>query len=185
MVELPLAEKAFREVAARYATGVVVVTTRADGFDHAMTANSFTAVSLDPMLVLICVEKDTRFHDALCADVDELGESEPGQAWAVSMLAAHSAPTASWFATKGRPLHGQFDRVRHQRGSVTDMIVLDEAIATMEVRTRQRVSAGDHTVVIGEVVSLSVREELIDKTPADESGWPLAYWARRYRSFNR
>lgn len=185
MVRLPLTEEAFREVAARYATGVVVVTTQADGFDHAMTANSFTTVSLDPMLVLVCVEKDTRFHDALCGEQSHADPSgTDGQGWAVNMLAGHAIPVASWFATKGRPLHGQFDRVGHHRGPVTDMILLDDAIATMEVRTTQQVAAGDHTVVIAEVKSLSVREELINKTPAEEAGWPLAYWARRYRSFN-
>ncbi len=177
MPQLPLTDESFREVAARYATGVVVVTTKADGFDHAMTATSFTTVSLDPMLALVCVEQDTRFHDALCGE-----ERGIGHLWAVSVLAASATPTASWFATKGRPLHGQFDRYPHTRGPQTDAVLLTESLATMELRTVNSVPSGDHTIVVGEVLALSVSEELVDRTPADEDGWPLAYWARRYRN---
>ena len=61
----------FRQVMGRYATGVAVVTCVQDGFDHAMTANSFTSVSLEPPLVLVCVENDSRFHEAITA-VDRL-----------------------------------------------------------------------------------------------------------------
>jgi flavin reductase len=57
----------FRRATARYATGIAVVTTVVDGVDHAMTANSFTSVSLDPLLALVCVERDSRFHGAVLA----------------------------------------------------------------------------------------------------------------------
>ena len=95
MTRLPLTSEAFREVASRYATGVVVVTTRSDGFDHAMTATSFTTVSLDPMLVLVCVEQDTRFHDAMCPD-GPIGLDPDGHAWAVNVLAATEQTAAGW-----------------------------------------------------------------------------------------
>lgn len=182
MPQLPLTDESFREVASRYATGVVVVTTTADGFDHAMTATSFTTVSLDPMLVLVCVEQDTRFHDALCG-VD-LAEST-GNTWGVSILTEQAVPAASWFATKGRPLHGQFDRFPHHRGAKSGVILLEDSIATMELRTTERVPSGDHTIVLGEVLSLSISEELVQRTPAADSGWPLTYWARRYRNLAR
>ena len=55
----------FRTVMGRFATGVTVVTAVQDDFDHAMTANSFTSVSLEPPLVLVCVEVDSRFHEAV------------------------------------------------------------------------------------------------------------------------
>ncbi len=182
MPALPLSDEAFREVASRYATGVVVVTTTADGFDHAMTATSFTTVSLNPMLALVCVERDTRFHDALCSD--ERGHAI-GKHWAVSVLANEAVPVASWFATQGRPLHGQFDRFDHSRGTQTGLVLLDDSIATMELRTTELIPAGDHTVAIGEVLSLSVSEELVRRTPAEDTGWPLTYWARRYRNLSR
>lgn len=181
MPELPLTDEAFRDVASRYATGVVVVTTTADGFDHAMTATSFTTVSLNPMLVLVCIERDTRFHDALCPD--ELLDVK-GKRWAVSLLAHDAVPAASWFATKGRPLHGQFNRFDHRRGAESGAVLLGDSIATMELRTSELVPAGDHTIVIGEVLALSVSEELVQRTPAQDAGWPLTYWARRYRNLS-
>ncbi len=55
----------FRLAMGRFATGVTVVTTRAGEHDHAMTANSLASVSLDPLLVLVCVENDSRFFDAV------------------------------------------------------------------------------------------------------------------------
>lgn len=181
MTRLPLTSEAFREVASRYATGVVVVTTRSDGFDHAMTATSFTTVSLDPMLVLVCVEQDTRFHDAMCPD-GPIGLDPDGHAWAVNVLAATEQTAAGWFATKGRPLHGQFGRFRHARGDLTGNILLDDALAAMEVRTISTQSFGDHTVVIGQVLSLQVSSDHVDEDSERSSDWPLAYWARRYRN---
>ena len=85
----------------RFATGVTVVTAVDGGLDHAMTASAFTSVSLDPMLVLVCVENEARFHDAIIA----------AGAWAVSILDASARPVAEWLATRGRPLHGQLDRI--------------------------------------------------------------------------
>jgi flavin reductase (DIM6/NTAB) family NADH-FMN oxidoreductase RutF len=182
MARLSLTSEAFREAASRYASGVVVVTTQSDGFDHAMTATSFTTVSLDPMLVLVCVEQETRFHDALCPD-GPIGLDPAGHAWAVSVLAATEQPAAGWFATKGRPLHGQFGRFAHSRGEVTGNILLDNALAAMEVRTISSQPFGDHTVVIGQVLSLHVSNDQVDEESERKSDWPLAYWARRYRNF--
>lgn len=174
-MSLPLSPEAFRDVAARYASGVVVVTTQADGFDHAMTATSFTTVSLEPMQALVCVEKDTRFHDALL----DAPDGGIGGGWAVSILPAQAVAVASWFATKGRPLHGQFSRISHRRGPATGSIILNEAIAALELRTVSAVSAGDHTVVIGDVCSLS---EAADAGEGVDN--PLLYWARRYRNLS-
>ena len=78
------------------ATGIVVVTTIADGFDHAMTATSFTTVSLDPMLVLVCIEQDTRFRDALISD-SGTPSGEGGRQWAISVLpSSASARIGAW-----------------------------------------------------------------------------------------
>ena len=171
---MPLTKKAFREAASRYATGVVVATTISDGADHAMTASSFTTVSLDPMLVLVCVQNDSRFCDALL-DSDH-------QQWAISVLPADAQGAASWFATKGRPLHGQFDRFAHHRGAATGAIVLDSALATMELMVAQTHPAGDHMIVIGEVLSLGCRLDRMGDIDPQPSDLPLVYWARRYRN---
>jgi flavin reductase (DIM6/NTAB) family NADH-FMN oxidoreductase RutF len=151
----------FRRALARYATGVTVVTTRVDGVDHAMTANSFTSVSLDPMLVLVCVERSVRFHDAVLRS----------GLWAVSVLPAGDREAAEWFALRGRPLTGQLDRFPHSRGSLTDAAVLDSALASLEVRTTAVHDGGDHDIVVGEVLALA-------QAPGDR---PLLYYDSGYR----
>ncbi len=160
--ELPEVDAdAFRRTVNRFATGVTVVTTLVEGVDHAMTANAFTTVSLEPLLVLVCVEKDARFHDAVI---------ESGT-WAVSVLDAGARPVAEWLATRGRPLHGQLDRVPHRRGPRTGAALLDASLATLEVVTTAVHDAGDHSIVVGEVLSLG--------TPHPD-GKPLVYFRSRY-----
>jgi flavin reductase (DIM6/NTAB) family NADH-FMN oxidoreductase RutF len=136
----------YRRAAGQFATGITVVTTALDGVDHAMTASSFASVSLEPLLVLVCSQKDTRFHDAVLAT---------GQ-WAVSVLDAGSEDAARWFATKGRPLAGQLDRVAHTRGALTGAALLDSSLSHMECRTYATYDGGDHTVVLGEVLWVDV-----------------------------
>jgi flavin reductase (DIM6/NTAB) family NADH-FMN oxidoreductase RutF len=153
----------FRAVMSRFATGVVVVSCVQDGFDHAMTANSFTSVSLDPPLVLVCVENDSRFHEAISA----VGT------WAVSVLDEGQRGRARWFATRGRPLVGQFDSTPTTRSELTGSLLLDGALATLECRTTAVHAAGDHDIVVGEVLALrTLRPE----------GEPLLYFRSDFRT---
>lgn len=154
----------YRRVVGRFATGVTVVTTVLDGEQHAMTCNSFTSVSLDPVLVLFCAEKVARFHDAVLTS----------GVWAVSVLAQGQESVSRHFALRGRTLEGQFDDLPHRIGPLTGAAVLDGALAALECRTVSTTDAGDHTVVIGEVVGLGV---------PDPSGDPLLYYEGRYRAF--
>lgn len=154
----------YRRVVGRFATGVTVVTTLLDGEQHAMTCNSFTSVSLEPVLVLFCAEKVARFHDAVLAS----------GSWAVSVLAQGQEGVSRHFAARGRSLSDQFDRSPHAVGPVTGAAVLDGAIAALECRTVSITDAGDHTVVIGEVLGLGV---------PDPAGAPLLYYEGRYRAF--
>ncbi|PRY60265.1 flavin reductase (DIM6/NTAB) family NADH-FMN oxidoreductase RutF [Knoellia remsis] len=131
---------AFRLAMGRLAQGVCVVATTAGGHDHALTANTVTSVSLDPLLLLVCVETDARFHDA----VREAG------VFGVSVLAADQRAAADWFATPGRPLPGQLDRVAHHRGDL-GVPLLDDALATFECAVRDIHPAGDHSIVVAEV----------------------------------
>lgn len=161
----PLDPGRFRLAMGRFATGVTVVTTKAQEHDHAMTANSFTSVSLDPLLVLLCVENDSRFLDAVL---------DTG-AWGVSVLPHRARAAAAWLATSGRPLHGQLDRIPHHRGHRTGVALLDDSLATLECRTRQVVPAGDHHVLIADVVSMDLSEHA---EPA------LLYFRGRYRTLD-
>lgn len=135
-----LDEMDFRRAIGRLANGVVVATTRSGAHDHAMTATAVTSVSLDPVLVLICVNSEARWHDAVL----ECG------VWNLSVLGASSRSVAQWLSTPGRPMHGQLDRIPHSHAA-NGVALLDGAIATLECRTHAAYPAGDHTVLIGEV----------------------------------
>ncbi|MBE1534200.1 flavin reductase family protein [Actinomadura algeriensis] len=154
----------FRGVVGRFATGVAIVTTvSADGADHAMTVNAFTSVSLDPPLVMFCVEKAGRFHDVVL---------EAGR-WAVSVLTEDMRDASQWFATRGRTLDGQLRGWAHARGPATGAPILSRAVASVECRTHAVHEGGDHTIVVGEVVGLDV---------PDPDGRPLIFYAGGYRT---
>lgn len=157
----PPDSSAYRRAMGRFATGVTVVTARVDEIDHAMTANAFTSVSIDPMLVLVCVELEARFHDA----VIEAG------LWGVSILDGSGRATSEWLASRGRPLHGQLDRVPHHYGELSGAALLDHSLATMECRTVATYPGGDHTIVLGEVVAIATRD-------SDDGG--LIHYRGRY-----
>ncbi len=152
----------FRRVASRFITGICVATTLDGDVEHAMTVSAFNSVSLDPLLVLVCVEKITRFHEAV------LGSGK----WAVSVLSADAEEVARWFAEKARPTDGQMADYAHHPGPATGMPVLDCAMAVIECRTSAVYDGGDHDILLGEVVGL-----WSDPSPRE----PLLYFEGRYR----
>jgi flavin reductase len=155
---------ALREAASRFATGITVVCcVDAEGVDHAMTASSFVAVSLDPLLVSVCVERDSRFHDGLSRS----------DGWAVSLLPTGDEPAARWFATRGRPLPDQLRHLQHHRGPQTRAAIADDALAALECRSWASYPGGDHDIVVGEVVGIELAEQV---------GEPLLYYRRGFRS---
>lgn len=151
VAEVPLAGDpggAFRGALSRFPTGVTVLTTLVEGMHQGLTANSFTSVSLDPPLVLVCVQRSARFHDAVLR----------AGVWGVSVLTAQMRAVSEVFARHGRPWHpGQFDPYPHHVGERTGCLLLDEAAATFECRTWATCDGGDHTVVIGEVLAFADR----------------------------
>lgn len=155
---------AFRRAAGQFASGIVVITTTVDGLAHAMTVSAFTSVSLDPVLILFCVEKVARFHDAV------LGAGT----WAVSVLDEEAEKTASWLATRGRPLEAQLEGHPHHPGPVTGAPILDSSLSALECRTWAVHDGGDHTIVVGEVVGVT-------EPPAGDGRGPLIHHAGRYR----
>ncbi len=143
---VPVDPQAYRRAIGRFATGVTIATTFAGRHDHAMTANSITSVSLEPILLLISVEQSARWHQAVL----------DSGVWALSILGHTAKPIASWLSTQGRPLHGQLDRVPYHRGAATGVALIDGALATFECRTTDVHAAGDHSLVVGEVVGVEI-----------------------------
>jgi flavin reductase (DIM6/NTAB) family NADH-FMN oxidoreductase RutF len=153
----------FRAALGRFASGITIMSTLQAGVAHAMTANAFTSLSLDPPLVLVCVDKGVRMHAA----VQECGY------WAVSVLAADQQPIADRFARSGRDLYTQFDGIGTTAGPKTGCPVIEGALSWLECRTWATYDGGDHTIVVGEVLSLGV--------PEANDHAALIYYAGAYR----
>ncbi|MCD7441269.1 flavin reductase family protein [Streptomyces lincolnensis] len=161
----------FRAALSRLAAGVVLVTAfeapldpdGPKGEDVGMTATAFMSVSLDPPLVLVSLRNGSRMDDLL--------DEQP--LWAVSVLSESQRHIAGRFAMKGRISDRLlFEDIPYVRGEATGALLVGGALATLECRTEQRVPAGDHTLVIGRVLTASV--------PSADGG-PLAYFRGRYR----
>ncbi|MEW2292154.1 flavin reductase family protein [Streptomyces sp. NPDC006743] len=164
----------FRAAMSRLAAGVVLVTAQEPpldpddplapgGEDVGMTATAFLSVSLDPPLALVSLREGSRMDDLLA--------EQP--LWAVSVLAESQRHIAGRFAMKGRISDRLlFADIPYVRGEVSGAPLVGGALATLELRTEQRVPAGDHTLVVGRVLSA--------RLPSAQGG-PLMYFRGRYR----
>ena len=157
---------AFRMAMGSYPTGVTVVAVASDdGNVHGITVNSFSSVSLDPMLVLVCLNETSR----------GVGLIERAGAFVVNVLSAGQQDVSRWFADRHRPADSaMFDGVPFESG-VTGCPILIDATASFECRLRQSYRAGDHRIVLGEVVALVHRRRL----------QPLIFHDGTYKSLER
>jgi len=147
----------FRNALRRFATGITVVTVEYEGELHGMTASSFASVSLDPPLVLVCLDKTSRTRGLIL---------EKGTL-AVNVLSARDEEVSRSFSRRGLKPFATLD---HEQGD-TGNPLLGSAIAWIECRLVQMVEAGDHDIFIGEVIACEAR-------PGD----PLLYYDQTYRS---
>jgi flavin reductase (DIM6/NTAB) family NADH-FMN oxidoreductase RutF len=150
-MEQPLAsdQRLLRTVFAAFATGVTVVTVGGPQ-PHGMTANSFTSVSLEPPLVLVCVGHGAVMHERL---------SRTG-AFAISVLAAHQDAVARHFADRTRR-HGiaQFDGVPWSPGPRSGAPLIDGALAWLECGLWRAYDGGDHSIFLGQVRSAQRQDQ--------------------------
>jgi flavin reductase len=142
---------AFRAAMGEFPTGVTVVTVASGhGAMHGTTVNSFSSVSLDPMLVLVCLNEKSW----------GLRLIERAGAFVVNVLAAGQQDVSRRFADRNRPAGpAMFDGVPFEPG-VTGCPVLAGAAASFDCRLWQSHRAGDHLIVLGEVVALVHRPQL-------------------------
>lgn len=151
----------FRSVLGRFPSGVTVVTTKGDDeSDQGMTVSAFCSLSLDPPLVLICIEKTASVHEALT--------SAPG--FVVNILSEKQEPIARRFSIVGID---RFEGIGFSR-SGSGIAVLDDALAVIECTRSALHDAGDHTIVVGEV-----------EAGRAENGRPLLYYRGGYAELER
>jgi flavin reductase (DIM6/NTAB) family NADH-FMN oxidoreductase RutF len=156
-----VSQSEFRKAMASFATGVTVITVDHEGEVHGMTANAFASVSLDPMLVLVCVDHKARTHTHLHAR----------KRFGVNVLAEDQRAVSEYYADPNpdhryaeREAKARFDRTQHGTP------VLHGALAYLECRLHTAQDAGDHTIFIAEVEDVVVR-----------AGDPLLYFRSEYR----
>lgn len=150
----------FRSVLSRWASGVSVVTSNDAGMLYGLTVSSFSALSLDPPLVLVCLANANRI----------VGMIEASGGFAVSMLASDQVAASSYFARPGRLPTRDFTEIEG-RWTPSGQPVLAGALAWLACRTHALLPQGDHTICIGRV----------EDTFVDEGKEPLLYWSRGYR----
>ena len=147
----------YRKALRRFASGITVVTVANGAELHGMTASSFAAVSLVPPLILVSLEKGSHTR-ALVMEAKEFG---------VNVLADHQESVARAFSLPGQK---PFEDIKYRVGT-NNAPLLEGAIAWLECRVDNTVNAGDHDIIIGEVLHCDAQD-----------GLPLVYFNRGYRS---
>ena len=139
-------QRRFRRVMGSFPTGVTVVTSRGpDASPCGMTANSVASVSLDPLLVLVCLDRAASSHGCIIE----------GGAFAISVLSHEDEDLARRFA-KGR-WRERFKGI-DLREEVTGSPILARSLAWVDCRVKEVHEGGDHSIVVGEVVACDARE---------------------------
>ena len=147
----------FRSALGSFATGVTIVTTMSeDGEPVGLTANSFSSVSLDPPLVLFCLDRRSYSY----------AHFQTSTHFVVNILSAEQVDISNHFA---KPSVDKWDDVSFDLCGV-GCPAFSDALAVFECQTREIHEAGDHIIIIGEVESFSRRE----------TGDPLLYFRGRY-----
>jgi flavin reductase (DIM6/NTAB) family NADH-FMN oxidoreductase RutF len=151
---------AYRKLIGHFATGVTVITTANDGLLHGMTANAITSVSLDPLLLLVCVDREAHAYEQLL---------HTGR-FGVNILAEGQEDISKLFAAKAEPERGAMRGAAFRLGE-HGTPVLDGSLAHIECAVTDRFDAGDHTIFIGTLLD----GQVLSDAP------PLVFYQATYR----
>jgi flavin reductase (DIM6/NTAB) family NADH-FMN oxidoreductase RutF len=144
----------YKEIMGSYPTGVTIVTTTDNNRPVGLTVNSFASVSLDPLMVLWCIDKGS----------DSLESFRNADMFAVNILAGHQTDACWVFASSKEK--ERFSKVEWEL-SANNLPVLKDVFGVLECKKVQEVDAGDHIILIGKVIDL-------DKNHTD----PMLYYRR-------
>ncbi len=150
-------QELFREVFGRFATGVAVITAASPEGVGGMTANALCSLSLEPLLALVCFENSARTLPIVRAS---------GR-FGVNVLTTEQEQLAGVFASK-LPEAEKLELAPHRLE--TQVPILEGALAWAACEVCELIAGGDHTIAIGEVVSMGLGE-----------GEPLLWYRRQYR----
>ncbi len=158
----PLDPRAFRRVAGLFATGVSVMTSRVGDHLHGMTVNTFCTVSLHPLLMLVCVDREAHMH----------GVVEQAGVFALTFLSREQEELSRRFANKDREFGAvEFQDVPHRTGT-TGCPILAGGLAFLEGRVKGIYPGGDHSIVVAAVTAMGIERQRR----------PLLFFGGRYQS---
>jgi flavin reductase (DIM6/NTAB) family NADH-FMN oxidoreductase RutF len=147
---------AFKEVMGNYPTGVTVVTTKDEnGTPLGLTVNSFASVSIDPLMILWSIDKRVGSYE----------EFVKTDKFAVHVLADNQGDICSLFAMKGTDRFGSCEWNTSEHG----LPIIAGALGVLQCKTFKTVEAGDHMILIGEVIDI-----------VSENKDPLLYHRRKF-----
>lgn len=153
---MPISDQEFRDALRHWASGVTVVTTRdSDGNLHGLTVSAFSAVSLAPPLVLVCVDKTTYSYQAFAKS----------RIFAVNILSENQHQISHQFAL---PVAEKFAGIEFADG-IAGVPLLAGALVNLECRLVFNYDGGDHSILVGEIERTTIR-----------TGKPLLYFNGNY-----
>jgi len=161
---MPIDMQTFRAVMSKFATGVTVVSTRSGEEIHGLTVNAFCSVSLQPMLVLVCIDKNAKAHALL----------EKSNNFAVNLLAADQEAIARRFATDQLSADDRFKGVVYHQ-EATGAPVFDHSLGFLDCEIAAAYPGGDHTIFVGRVMALGEKS----------TGDPLIYFRSAYEKLGK
>ena len=153
---MPIDEARFKLAMSHFASGVTIVTTEHGGKPYGLTVASFASLSLRPPLVVVCIEKTVKSHDAISA----------AKRFGVSILSDEQTDISNRFASK---TDDKFAGTDVRRGTLGVPLIAG-AVCTIECRVQSELPGGDHTIFVGEVVDAQTDEKS-----------PLIYYRSGYR----
>ncbi len=175
----------FRHVAGQFATGVTVVTAQCQGKPAGITVNAFSSVSLEPPLVLVCI-------DLISNTLPFIRESG---AFAINILTNEQEHLSRCFATTSEERYENFCHASFHTAA-TGSPIIDDVLAFIDTRLVAEYPGGDHVIFLGEVMAMGTDGQIAFAHEADEANAtliedrysgteedkaPLAYYRGKYR----
>lgn len=149
----------FRRALSSFPSGVTVVTTRDKaGRLHGITVSAFSSVSLEPPMVLICIDKTTGSHPAF----------EFGGTFVVNVLGEEQTHLSTHFASL---IADKFDGIQYRETLDSGVPILEDALVNLECRLVSTFEGGDHSIFVGEIQNAIIK-----------NGKPLLYFQGNYRA---
>ena len=160
---MPVAPELFRNTLSKFCTGVTIVTAKNQDGVHGLTVNAFSSVSLDPPLILVCIQKNGLAHSFLC----------DCEAFVVNILSTEQKELSDRFAN---PRLDSDARFRDSAFEVSEkgIPILTGNLGHLECRVVDQIEGGDHTIFIGQV----------ENADFSDGKQPLLFYGSKYADLN-